>query len=535
MTMDLKFYFALFLRRLHYFLLLLALGTAVGVTLALVLPPVFVARAVLIVESEQIPDELAAATVRTAATEQLQIIQQRILTRERLLEMANQLDIYADRDTTGATRLTADEIVADLRERIKIQTTGGQANARNAPQATIVTVSFDAPTAALSAAVTNEVVTMMLQENVEIRTRVAAQTLDFFTQEVEKLDQELIDLGAQILVFQEANIDALPDSLDFRRSQQAAAQERLLQFDRDEATLRDRRNRMVALYEATGEVASAQQAEPLTPEAAQLKQLENDLAAAQAVLSPENPRVRILQAQITALAETVAAQEAAAGGQIAEDGETLSDYDIQLADLDGQLDFIADQREQITAAMEALRVSIEATPGNANALETMQRDYANVRMQYDQAVANKARAETGDMIEALAKGQRISVIEQAIAPSEPESPNRPLLAAAGIGAGFALGIGLIVLLELLNTAVRRPVDLTAKLGITAFATLPFVRTRWEIRRRRLVIGLAFVLAVVAIPAGLFWVNAEVTPLDLLFGRVLDRISLGFPGIGPGYA
>ena len=68
------------------------------------------------------------------------------------------------------------------------------------------------------------------------------------------------------------------------------------------------------------------------------------------------------------------------------------------------------------------------------ALEALQRDYANARAQYDQAEANRARAETGDMIEALAKGQRISVIEQAIAPQAPESPNRPIVALAGLAA-----------------------------------------------------------------------------------------------------
>ncbi len=60
MTMDLRFYLSLFTRRLPWFLLLLTLGTVVGVTLARVLPPVYIAEALLVVESEQIPDELAA-------------------------------------------------------------------------------------------------------------------------------------------------------------------------------------------------------------------------------------------------------------------------------------------------------------------------------------------------------------------------------------------------------------------------------------------------------------------------------------------
>ena len=72
--LDLRFYLALFLRRLPYFLIFTVAGAAVGLALAFTLPPSYQAQARLVVESEQIPDELAASTVRTEASEQLQII-----------------------------------------------------------------------------------------------------------------------------------------------------------------------------------------------------------------------------------------------------------------------------------------------------------------------------------------------------------------------------------------------------------------------------------------------------------------------------
>jgi hypothetical protein len=241
------------------------------------------------------------------------------------------------------------------------------------------------------------------------------------------------------------------------------------------------------------------------------------------VLSPTNPKIPPLRAQIAALEKVV--NEQLAGGALDAAGQQLSALDIQIADLEGQLKFNADVRAQIDAEQEELRISIEATPGNAITLDTLNRDYAALRAQYDQAVSNKARAETGDMIEALSKGQRISVIEQAVTPLEPTSPNRLAIAAGGVGGGLALGLGLVVLLELLNSSIRRPVDLTAKLGITPFGTLPLLRSRSQIRRRRIVMGAAFAVVMVAIPAALWVVHTQVTPLDLLLNRVLDRVGL----------
>ena len=522
--MDAKFYFSLFLRRLHYFLLMLILGSAAGFTLAKILPPVYVATATLLVEFPQIPGELAASTVETAATEQLQIIQQRILTRASLLEMANRLKVYAD--VGPAQRLEADQIVADMRRRIGIDTTGGGSRGS---EATIVTVSFHAPTAALSAAVANEIVTMILRENVSIRTGDAAQTLEFFVQEVSRLDQELSKRGAAILAFKEANLEALPDSLDFRRSQQAGLQERLQQVERDVATLRGRREQLVSLYGAVGElpVPASQQ----TPEQLQLKSLKDQMSSMLAVMSPQNPRIRVIEAQIAALEATVAGQTATSAAAAAQTGDTTkppSNYDIQLADMDFQITSLVSQKAQIEASMEALRASIEATPSNAIKLDTMERDFANVRAQYDEAVVKRARAETGDTLETLSKGQRITTIEDAIAPQRPSSPNRPLVAAAGVAGGLALGLGLILLLEVTNSAIRRPADLTSKLGIAPFGTLPNIRTGREVARRRMIIAAAFCVVLIGVPGALWYVHTEITPLDLLLDGVIDKLGLAGP-------
>jgi uncharacterized protein involved in exopolysaccharide biosynthesis len=519
--MDFKFYLSLFLRRLPSFAVLVAIGAAIGLTLASVLPPVYIAQAKLLVESEQIPGNLAASTVQTQSTEQVQIIQQRILTRAALLELANRLQVYAPTAGRPVRVMSADDIVADMRMRTKIVTTGGPSR-RGPAQATIITVSFEAPTAAMAAAVTNELVTMILNEDVLLRTGVAGQTLEFFVQEVARLDKELAVRGAAILEFQQVNKDALPSTLNFRLTQQATAQQRQQQLNRDEAALRDRRATLVALFQQTGQVAAPTVA--LTPEEQKLKALQDQLSQALAIYTPQNPRVKLLQQQVAAQQAVVAAQLAATV-PTTPNAPALTPYDLQLADIDAQLKVIAEEKTQVAATLADLEVSIDATPGNAITLATLDRDYAAVQSQYDQAVVNKARAETGDLIETLSKGQRIAVLEQAVAPREPARPNRLLIAGAGIGGGIAAGLGLIVLLELLNRAIRRPGELTRRLGITPFATLPYLRTRTEIARRRALIGLAMTLVLAGIPIGLWAINRYYLPLDIVIEQGFRTLGL----------
>ncbi len=540
--LDFRFYFALFLRRLPYFLVFTVAGSAVGLGLALTLPPKYEAQARLVVESEQIPGDLAESTVQTEAIEQLQIIEQRIKTRETLLDMAERLDIYKRRSGQENAPLRPDQIVDDLRERIVITTTGG-AQRRNQPvNATFVDVSFSAASANLAARVTNEVVTLMLEENRSMRTGVSGDTLDFFEQEVQRLDAELTQRGAAIIRFQEANREALPDSLIFRRGQLEAAQERLLQLNREEAELTDRREGLVALYEQNGSLlpVDAGNGNRLSPEERQLQRLKEQLATSAAVLSLDNPRIRVMKSQIEALEELIAEQTAAAvlngeGAAAQTDSQPLTLYDVQLADLDNQLEFISDSRAQIEADMARLQETIDATPANAIELDTLQRNYDAARAQYDQAVAKRAQAETGDIIEARNKGTRISTIEQAVAPAEPTSPNRPRLAMAGTAAGILVATAFVVLLELLNTSIRRPQDIVRQLDIMPFGTLPYIRTRRDILRRRLI--LLFVLVGVggAVFGALWGLNTYVMPLDLLFERILDQVpklDLSFPSQDP---
>ncbi|MCB1333349.1 MAG: lipopolysaccharide biosynthesis protein [Roseivivax sp.] len=523
--MDFKFYFSLFLRRIHWFLLFFVIGSAVGLTLARILPTVYTAQAQLLVQSEEIPANLAQSTVQTEATEQLQIIQQRILTRNTLIDMANRLEIYGAPGSPERLKMSADDVVADLRGRIGFYVTGGAGpRGRGPAQAVQVWVSFEDESAQMSAAVANEVVTLILREDEAMRTTVARQTLEFFEQEVRRLDKELSERGSAILEFKEANQDALPDSLDFRRSQQAANQERLLTLEREEALLKDQRARMVRLHESLADAQGALPDAQLTAEQRQLRTLKAQLATQLITLSAEHPTIKTLQGQVDALQKIVDAQIAASAGVNAQ-GQPYSAYQIQLADLDGKLEYNLAQQEQVKARLEELRISIEATPGNAIALGVLQRDYDNTNAQYNQAVRNKAEAETGDIIEALRKGQRIEVVEQAVVPASPTRPNRLLIAGGGVGAGFAIGLAVIVLLEILNSGIRRPVDLTKGLGITPLATLPYMRTKSEAWGRRLVMLGVLGALLVGIPLALWAVHTYYMPLDLLIDNVLKKLGV----------
>ncbi|MEP5760240.1 MAG: GNVR domain-containing protein [Litoreibacter sp.] len=514
MNFDIKFYLSIFLRRCHYFFLVASLISAAGIAVATMLPARYVALSLLLVERPQIPIELAASTVQFSPDEQLQIIQNRLTTRAELLEIADKMGIYDNRNG-----LNPDAIVADMRDRIRIGKLQG--SGRKSTSAMTMRVGFSGQDPGLAAAVANELVTRILEENVEIRTDSATQTLEFFQQEVKRLGDELDLKNASILQFKLANQDALPDSLDYRRARQASQQERVNQVLRDVSALKERRQNLTLLFERTGSIGALPTAN-LTPEQEELEALKREQENALLIYSAQNPRVKVLASRIAALEEVVARQSGLSTGE-AED--LPSPLEIQLADIDGQVNILNEEREYLEIELDSLKQTIQATPGNSIRLGELERDLLATQELYQTTVRSLSSAQLGERIEILSKGQRISVVEPAIAPRSPVSPNRPVIAVASVGVGVLMGLGVVVLLELMNSALRRPVEITQKLGITPLGTLPYVRTRRQNVTRRLILVSALIFVVFLGPAVIWFLHTTYLPVDLLVERALQKTGL----------
>ena len=539
MIQDLRFYLSVLLRRLHYVLLVFVAVTAFSAYLALTLPPLYQSTARLLMESAQIPDALAAPTVDTAALEQLQIIEQRLMTRNNLLEIARKLNALP-----RIQEMAPDDIVTAMRQATTITKQAGR------EQATLLTLTFDAETAQTAAAVVNEYVTRILTDSTASRTNQAQDTLQFFQQEVERLSADMSTQSARILEFQNANADALPGTLNYRLTEQSNLQERLAGLQRDISGLKDQKKRLIEIYRATGQMDAVRLAPP-TPEAAALAAQQAELSQLLAVLAPENPKVLLLRDRIAQLQAQVDAQIIAAAPK-AEDGtaaapdagadagadsgpdsgteaapETGTDQstgpmtmlDIQTAEIDSQIARFTEESDDIIAQLEVLKSSIDRSAGVAVQLEALNRDYTNMQAQYDSATNRLSQASTGERIAVLSKGQRIGVLDAATVPDTPSRPNRPRVVMLGMLLGGALGLGLVGVLELLNTAVRRPVDLERHLNIVPIGVIPYIRTPREILRGRLLVALMVLAALIGLPTAAWLVDTYYMPFDLLLAKV----------------
>ena len=461
-------------------------------------------------ESPQIDDNLARSTVDIAASEQLQIIEQRLLTRPNLLEIARKYSALNDLDN-----MSPDKIVAQMRQRTVIRRMTG----RN--QATFMVVSFRAEAPQTAAAVVNEYVTLILNENSRYRKSRATGTLVFFEQEVEKLNRDLDRQSAKILEFKSENSDALPSTLLYRLNRQGQLQERIALNERERLSLVDQRRRMVQLFEITAD-SRAKAPESKTSEEIELDNLRADLARALLVYSQDNPKVKLPKTRIDHLATLVDAEERAQAGSTDPQEMMMA---LQLEEIDGRVSVLEDQNARTQIEINELNDSIGRTPGNSIVLEALDRDYVNIQSQYNAAVDRLSRAATGERIEVLSKGERITIVEQPNVPIEPASPNRPMIAGGGSLLGVMMAAAAIVLLELSNRTIRRPVDLSTRFGVIPLGVLPVIRTPGDRLMKGAVMLTTVTVIVVGVPAALFMVHIYYLPLDLIADKALAKLGI----------
>lgn len=508
MKLDVQFYWTLFLRRLPIMMALFLLCLVTSGISALKLPPTYTSFALLLVDEPQISGDMVDTIVTTDTSEQLRLIQQRLMTRTNLLDIARSARVFPN-----IRNMQPDSIVKIMRARTTIR----QPAARPGQTSSLLRVSFRSRSPEGSARVVNEYVTRILQESNDFRMGRTESTLEFFEQEVNKFNQDINLQSAKIVAFKKENAGSLPSDLEYRQNRRGILQEREGRLEREIAALEKQRRDMITVFEETGRVETDESL--LTPDQRQLRKLRSDLDDALIVFSEDNPRVSLLRSRIEQLEEKVESS----GVKETQRPATL--LELTLADLDQRISGQKRQLLTVQNTLERLEMSIQATAANAIELNALERDFRNIQARYNEAIRNLDRARVNERVEVSASGQRVTTLESPIVPRQPSGPNRTALIATGAAVGLAAAIGFFFLMELINRYIRRPGELQSRFGIIPIAVIPYLESQRERRRRRMTLVASCVVVMVGVPAALYYVDTNYMPLDILANRVFDTFGL----------
>ncbi len=191
--LDVWHYLSILKRRAAFFLVPLFLVFAVGFAIAMTMKPVFLAEARILVESQQIPTELVRPTVTASAKERIEVIEQRVMTRDHLLGLVEKYRLFPDRRQS----LSGTQLLDVMRQSTKLQPFELD-KTRRRDGLIALTVAFEYEQPEIAMRVANELVTLILNEDARNRSSRAQETTNFLAREVKKLESDLGAVEAQI-------------------------------------------------------------------------------------------------------------------------------------------------------------------------------------------------------------------------------------------------------------------------------------------------------------------------------------------------
>lgn len=202
----------------------------------------------------------------------------------------------------------------------------------------------------------------------------------------------------------------------------------------------------------------------------------------------------------------------------------VAKVEARIESVNSRLASLLEQRKALQAQVKGLEQRILETPQVERNLITLMRDHESAQRKYEEVRARQVDARILESLEEDKKAERFSLLEPPLRADRPTKPDRPKLLALGFvfAAGSASGLGL--LLELLKQRIRGAAALAQLTGQPPLVVLPYITTRAEIRRRRLrlMLLLLAVLALLLLAAAA--IHYLYKPLDLLFYKILVRLS-----------
>lgn len=314
-------------RRWQMIALMIALGTVAGLVMAMRTERVYSASAVIQVINPVIAvsDDVSGVTAPDV-TRRVQIIEQRLMSREALLDLAQRFNLFEDMPISPV------EQVAMMRANFSISAIAAaqQGFSRDGSlSALIVSASDGDPETA--AAIANDLADALVRESVSDRQSDAQQALAFFSAEEARLEALIATLEDEIAVYRSENEGFLPDAVTMRRAERSRLADALLETQQQISALRNELNgqdrgsqravtqRRVA--QLTDEITQlTQEAGVLSARIAEIQDVLQSAPGIEQQLIALNRRMEQYQTQLTAAADR--RREAELGARIEVDQQS---------------------------------------------------------------------------------------------------------------------------------------------------------------------------------------------------------------------
>ncbi len=531
-------YWAILKRRKWYFLIPFGATLYVALMLAFGLPPIYRSQATILIERQEIPASVVETTVTGYVQERLEAIRQRIMSPQKLWEIAEKLNLYPEERAAGKRQ----EVIKRLSDNIYVEMvdikTSEAGSARQGIATVAFTVAFEDPSPETARVVATELAELYMSENRRQRGEQAAEVSSFLEEEAERLAAEMAESEKKLAEFKKKHLGASPDlsKLNMRLMEQTENQ--IQRLDDRIRALEDRKMSLEAQLAITspykevytdkgarvqspGERLSTLTAEYLRlsatyaqnhPDVVKLRReitaLENqtglnsgasslvaklsvqreELSKLRQRYSDEHPDVKKLQQSVAALERQLrnisVDRSMVITAPVKPDNPTYIALQTQLNSVIA--DIAADQstRRKLEQKLAKYEARLAAAPAVERDFLALTRDYENAKKKYREIKDKLLEARMAEQLEAGGKGERFVLVAEPYVPNTPEKPNRLGIALLGGVLAFAFGLVGVAVKEYTDHTVRGSRGVMAISHAPPLVCIPYISNSEDLQAER---------------------------------------------------
>lgn len=491
-------------RRLWLAIALFSVVVTAVVSLAAFLPNIYTTTALILVEGQQIPQDYVRSTVTMGLERRLQTINQEILSRSRLEQIAEQFGLYQD---LKKQKTSEDAVATAMRQDLGIRITGRGNGIGNDTVVFEVSYTNQDPQKAMQ--VTNTLASFYIEENLKVREQQALGTSKFLFDELQEIKKRLEEQEQQVVEYKTKHMGELPEQLNANLSTLSVLQKQMEIVSDNLARARERRNVLMQMTEMDAALASLSPSTPQGAGDARLSALKSQLAELKIRFSDKYPDVIRLKQQISVLEEDAKSQAQVEITQPTDTGLSLeapktSSAQIEQTTVDAEIKSLNDALAKVQHDISVYKQRIENVPQRDQELTSISRDYNATRDLYASLLKRLDEAKLSDSLEERQKAERFRLLEPAVYPNEPTGPNRVKFFLVGFVLGLGAAIAGVLLWEFLDPSFHRVDDLKAFTTVRILGTVPQIITAADRlqKRRRLYFGTVALAAVLLTLVGI---------------------------------
>lgn len=511
-------YVAIVKRRKWSFILTALIVIIIAGVVALALPSIYKSTSTILIEEQDIPTDYVKTSVTSYAEQRLQSIHQRIVSFSQLLDMINKFNLYPDLKN----KWTTEDIVNKMRDDITLEPISADVIDRRTgrpSEATIAfTLSYEGKSPEVVQRVANQLASLFLEENIQVREKQATDTSEFLGQEMDKIKAKLTALDAKLAAFKKEHVNELPDLLQVNMQSLNNIETNIQRLDEQLRSTKEREGYLETQLAGVPPILE-------TKDKTRLDELKVQLVHLQTQFSDQYPDVIKTRSEIAELEKHMSKDDKSfKKSNDPPDNPAYITLASQLSSTRADMMSIQRQMVDLEKQADVYRRRIANTPKVEEAYKAITIERDNTQAKFNEMMGKHMEAKVAQGLEKEQKGERFTLIDPARLPETPDKPNRLAIILIGVVLGLGAGVGWASLREFTDLSIRDSESLALATSFPVLASIPEIKTHEDLQKKKKKRIAVIIAVVLCIAGGLAAFHFFVMDLNVFWAILMRNLA-----------